>query len=241
MAVVADARVLLAAADRMAGVAQRAARGEAGRLAVGYTSSAAFHPFVSRRIRAFRRSWPGVQLALEEDSTTELVRALVEERIDAAFIRSTASALSALTVDPLFAEPMLAVLPLEHPRVQAGALETTLADLAAETFVFYRRPAGQGLYDAIIAACHHAGFSPQISQEAPRLPSTMSLVAAGLGVSIMPASMRRISVEGVAFLTLTDCPGLVAPLLLATRRRGRSPIVGQFRQGVLEAVERPLQ
>lgn len=230
-AVVADARILLAAAGRLADTAQRADRGESGRLAVGYTSSAAFNPFVPRQIREFRRDWPGVQLALEEESTTELVRALTDERLDAAFIRSTAADLSALQVDPLFDEPMVAVLPVEHPQAAYGARETRLAELAGEIFVFYRRPAGQGLYDAIIAACHQAGFSPQIGQEAPRLPSTLSLVAAGLGVSIVPAAMSRLNIEGVAYLRLTDAPRLVAPLLLATRRP-RSPIADRFRSAV---------
>jgi DNA-binding transcriptional LysR family regulator len=233
-AVVADARGLIAAAERIGETARRAARGEQGRVAVGYTSSAAFHPFVFRQVNAFRRTWPGVQLALEEDSTVELMRALSEDRLDAAFIRTLGGNPAGLLVEPLVDEGMLAALPPEHRFSLREACD--LAELAEETFVFYRRPAGQGLYDAIIAACHAAGFSPQIAQEAPRLPASLSLVAAGLGVSIVPASMRRMNMEGVSFLRLTGAPGLVAPLMLATRRGRRSPVIERFRQGVLAAV-----
>ena len=237
VAVVAEARVILAASERLPQIALRASRGEIGRLAIGYTSSAAFHPFVPRRIRAYGNAWPGVKMELEEDSTTVLVEGLKAGRLDAAFIRSVEHDPTGLRTDPLFEEPMMGVLPAGHPRAAGGAAETALADLATETFVFYRRPAGQGLYDAIIAACHHAGFSPRIGQEAPRLPSTLSLVAAGLGVSIVPASMQRMNVEGVAYLRLTDAPALVAPLLLATRQGDRSPVVDRFRREVLAAAE----
>lgn len=236
-AVAEEARSILAAADRLPQTAQRAARGETGRLAIGYTSSAAFHPFVPRRIRAFGDAWPTVRMELAEDSTTELVAALRAGRLDAAFIRSVEHDPTGLQTDPLFDEPMAAVLPAGHPRASGAETETSLASLAGETFVFYRRPAGQGLYDAIIAACHQAGFSPRIGQEASRLPSTLSLVAAGLGVSIVPASMRRMNVEGVAWLGLSDARGLAAPLLLATRRSDRSPVIARFRREVLEAAE----
>ena len=232
-AVVEEAKALLDRAGRLADVAHRAARGERGRLAVGYTSSGAFHPFVAQQIRAFRAAAPGVQLELAEDGTPELVRGLEDERLDAAFVRS-GGPLEGLLVEPLLTEPMVAALPSDHPLAAAG--DIALRDLAAETFVFYRRPTGPGLHDAIVAACLRAGFSPIVAQEAPRMSSTLGLVAAGLGVSIVPASMQRMNVEGVAFVPFRGDPGLAAPLLLVTRRRGRSAIVERFRSQVKAAV-----
>jgi DNA-binding transcriptional LysR family regulator len=122
-----------------------------------------------------------------------------------------------LTIELLAEERMLAALPAHHPRLASRPSRVALADLAEETFILYRRPTGPGLYDAIIAACRAAGFSPRIGQEAPRLLSTLSLVAAGLGVSIIPESMRRLDTEGIAYLPLPDAPDLVAPLYLAFR------------------------
>ncbi|MDE2486124.1 MAG: LysR family transcriptional regulator [Alphaproteobacteria bacterium] len=234
--VVEEARDVLARAERIRETAQRAARGEQGRLAVGYTSSAAFHPFVTQQIRAFRESRPGVLLALAEDGTPELLAALKEERLDAAFIRSTSSDVTGLSIDRLLEEKMMAAVPAGH-RLAGAHGKVALADLAEETFVFYRRPSGPGLYDAIMAACLAAGFSPNVGQEAPRLSSTLSLVASGLGVTITPASMQRMNVEGVAFVRLKGAKGLAAPLLLATRKRDRSILVERFRREVRAAAE----
>lgn len=231
--VVEEARDVLARAERIKETAQRAARGEQGRLAVGYTSSAAFHPFVTQQIRAFRESRPGVVLALAEDGTPELVHGLKEERLDAAFLRSTSLDVAGLSIEPLLEERMVAAVPTGHLLAKAG--KVALADLAEETFIFYRRPTGPGLYDAIMAACLAAGFSPTVGQEAPRMASTLSLVASGLGVAITPASMQRMNVEGVAFVRLRGAKGLVAPLLLATRKRDRSTLVDRFRREVTAA------
>ena len=103
-----------------------------------------------------------------------------------------------------------------------------LAALAAETFILYRRPLGPGLYDAIIAACQRAGYSPEIGQEAPRMLSTLSLVAAGLGVTLVPATMRRLGVEGLAYRRLDPSAELVAPLNLAYRRGESAAAVRRF-------------
>ena len=235
-AFVEEAAAVVARAARLPETARRAARGERGRIGVGFTSSSAFHPFVTRAIRAFRQERPGVLIELEEGSTGELVSALQEEHLDAAFIRSSKADAAGLRIEPLLAEAMVAALPAGHALARGERI--ALAALAGETFVLYRRPAGPGLYDAIIAACHAAGFNPEIGQEAPRLPSTLSLVAAGLGVSIVPASMRRLDSDGVAYLELDGCPELVAPLLLATRRSDRSIILRHFREQVKNGARR---
>ena len=234
--VVEEARDVLARAERIRDTAQRAARGEQGRLAVGYTSSAAFHPFVTQQIRAFRDARPGVRLDLAEEGTPELLAALKDERLDAAFIRSTSTDVAGLSLDPLLEEKMVAAVPAGH-RLAAAHSKVALAELAEETFVSYRRPSGPGLHDAIMAACLAAGFSPAVGQEAPRLSSTLSLVASGLGVAITPASMQRMNVEGVAFVRLKGTKGLVAPLLLATRKRDRAILVDRFRREVRSAAE----
>jgi DNA-binding transcriptional LysR family regulator len=84
------------------------------------------------------------------------------------------------------------------------------------------------LHDAIIAACDRAGFSPKIGQEAPRMLSTLSLVAAGLGVTVVPQSMSRLEAEGVAYRGLDPAAQLTAPLNLAYRRGDISAAVRRF-------------
>jgi DNA-binding transcriptional LysR family regulator len=222
-----EARAILARAAEAVATTKRAAQGEAGRVGIGFTSSASFHPFVPRAIRAFREAHPLVALALEESGTTELVAALRAQTIDAAFVRSPFGDSPDLTVRPLLEEPMVAALPSGHTLSTAGEA-LPLAALAGETFILYRRPVGPGLHDAIIAACDRAGFSPRIGQEAPRMLSTLSLVAAGLGVTVVPASMSRLEAEGVAYRHLDPLAQLTAPLNLAYRRDEISAAVRRF-------------
>jgi len=130
---------------------------------------------------------------------------------------------------PRYRAAMVAAFPAGHALASGPASRPlALAALAAETFILYRRPLGPGLYDAIIAACQRAGYSPQIGQEAPRMLSTLSLVAAGLGVTLIPASMQRLRVNGVAYRRLDGDAGLVAPLNLAYRRGESAAAVRRF-------------
>ena len=222
-----EAKAIIDRAAEAVAATRRAARGEAGRIGLGFTSSASFHPFVPRAIRAFREAHPLVGLALEESGTTELVDALRAETLDAAFVRSPVGASADLVVRPLLEEPMVVALPSGHPLSVIGGM-LPLADLAGETFILYRRPVGPGLHDAIIAACDRAGFSPKIGQEAPRMLSTLSLVAAGLGVTVVPQSMSRLEAEGVAYRGLDPAAQLTAPLNLAYRRGDISAAVRRF-------------
>lgn len=209
MALYEQSRELLQRADALAPTVRRHARGEAGRLAVGFTSSAALHPLVPKVLRDFRRRYPDVDVVLEEAGTGELLQSLAQERLQAAFVRAPAVHVSHLQARTLLQEPMLLALPAGDPAPR-GSLP--LARLAGVPLVLYRRPAGPGLYDTILTACHAAGFIPNVIQEAPRLTATLSLVAAGMGASIVPASMQRLRTDGIRYRGLTDCPGLLAPL-----------------------------
>ena len=230
-----EARAVLARAEAVDDTVRRTARGEQGRLAVGFTSSAALHPFVPGVLRAFRAARPGVRMELDEAGTTELVEAVRVGRLDAAFVRSPVHGVPGLVVDPVLEEPMVVALPTGHPRCRARALD--LAELATEPFILYRRLSGPGLFDAIMAACRAAGFAPVVAQEAPRMPATLSLVAAGLGLSLVPASMGRIAMEGVAYRPLRPGAGLMAPLHLVTRRGASSATAALFRVEVRRGAE----
>lgn len=230
-----EARGILAQVDGVTDVVRRAARGERGRLAIGFTSSAALHPFVPSVLRLFRETFVGVTVVLEEAGTGELLDALVHEKLDAAFIRSPLSGTQSLQDEPILVEPMLLALPTDHPLALDSGSPLPLAALATEAFVLYRRRVGLGLYDAILVACREAGFSPQVVQEAPRMTATLSLVAAGLGVSIVPASMQRLRGDGIVYRELRECQSLVAPLHLATRIDDGSAVLRRFKEMVVTA------
>jgi DNA-binding transcriptional LysR family regulator len=232
-AFLADARAILSHIDHAFATTKRTARGEQGEIAVGFTSSAPFHPFVPRIIRAYRDAFPRVSLTLEEGGTTELIDDLRNERIDAAFIRTAIANQEGIAVSELLKEAMILALPRGHVLSRnKGAL--ALRALAGETFIVYRRRSGPGLYDAILAACKAAGFSPRIGQEAPRIVSTLNLVAAGLGISLVPESLQRMHMDGVEFRRLTGTAQPIAPIYLASRRSETSASVRRF----LELVRR---
>ena len=240
-ALLAEARTILALVDRAVAAARQTAQGKRGRIAVGFTSSAPFHPFVPRVIRAFREAYPAVSLTLEENGTADLVQGLRTGRLDAAFIRSPIAG-AELIVRPLLVEEMVVALPAHHRLASRNGGGTgralPLRMLSAETFILYRRPSGPGLYDAIISACRRAGFSPNVGQEAPLIVSTLNLVAAGLGVSIVPASLYRQHLDGVVYRGIRGRPRLWAPLNLAYRLEGGSPALRQFTELILQELKR---
>ena len=233
-----EARTVLEQVERAVTATRRAGRGEAGRIGLGFTSSASFHPLVPAMVRAYRDAYPLVALSLEESGTSELVDALVQQRLDAAFVRSPIGAASGIAVHSILEEPMVAALPAGSPLARARH-PLPLAALAGEIFILYRRPLGPGLYDAIIAACQRAGYSPNIGQEAPRMLATLGLVAAGLGVTLVPQSMRRLRVHGVVYRTIEGEARLVAPLNLAYRRSETSPAARRFTALARAWLDRP--
>jgi DNA-binding transcriptional LysR family regulator len=209
------ARATMAKLEETLDATRRTARGEQGRLAVGFTSSVAFHAIVPATISRYRRLYPQVALALEQSVTADLMGALSAGRLDIAFARLPPEIPPHMKLELLQDEEMLVALPPSHPLAAGGPdIPIELSRLAEETFILYRRPSGPGLYDTIIAACRTAGFSPRIGQEAPRMLATLSLVAAGLGVSIIPASMRRIDPEGITYRKVAGAPDLIARLYL---------------------------
>jgi DNA-binding transcriptional LysR family regulator len=238
-----EARATLAQLDRLAETTRRAARGEQGRLCVGVTSTAPFHPLVPRAIRAFCDACPMVALTLEECLSNEAVERLRDGRLDVAFIRIAPAASGELSVIPLLEEVMVVALPTTHAlALREADAAISLKSLAGETFILYGPP-GTGMYDATIAACHAAGFNPRVgnlaasTQQAPRIASTLSLVSAGLGITCVPASLQRLTIDGVVYRSLAGGDYPRASLSLASRPGDPSAVVKQFIGAVRKAAK----
>lgn len=214
-----DARAILASADRAIDTARRLGRGEQGAITVGFTASAVFHPYLPRAIRAFRDRYPEVRISLTESNTVSLLRGLRENLVDVAFVRPPYLLDPEFEAERVLDEPMLIALPPDHPLSRKRSV--AIAALADQDFVLYPRPIGAGLYDAIQSACQRAGFSPRVIQEAPQMASIVSLVAAGVGISIVPAAMRHMGAEGIEYRPIKgDAPH--ALLDMAYRRHDHS-------------------
>ncbi|WP_207882155.1 LysR substrate-binding domain-containing protein [Pseudomonas sp. 30_B] len=221
-----EARLVLQQVDRAVLLARRAHQGEIGELKIGFTASAPFTSTLPRSILAFRQAYPDVHLELQELSSGQAVEALLEERVEVGLIRPIALPDSLEAVE-LFSEPLVAVLRADHPLAESNPDGLEIAALADEPFVFFPRSYGTGLYNQLIALSRQAGFSPRIAQEAGEAMTIIGLVAAGLGVSMLPASFRRTRVDGVVYRTLLD-PGATSSVWLVRRRDEHSPLAQSF-------------
>ena len=227
----AEARAILAQYDHAFETTRRAARGEQGRLCVGVTPTSAFHPIVPLIIRSFRKEFSQVSLTLEECLPKEIIEGLQNDQMDVAFLRADMAEPKGLSIRPLLAEPMVVALPSRHALARSeGAVP--LKDLVEETFVIYARQMGPAFFEATMAACRSAGFNPRLGQEAPRVTSALNLVAAGLGVCIVPASMQRMGMDGITYRRLTGTTQLKAMLNLVSRRDDHSAVVRNFLSSV---------
>ncbi len=205
--------------------ARGAASGTTGRVRVGFTESASFNPLVTSTLRSYRGAYPAVEVSLEEHPSTELAMALREGRIDVAFVRPPLRSERGLAFEALEREPLVVAVPSGHRLAAQG--DVALGELAGETFILYPRTVRPGLADEVVGACEAAGFTPKVAHYAPQLSSTINLVAASLGISIVPQSMRSLQPHVVVYLPLRGAP-LHALLGIAHRAEESSSAVLNF-------------
>jgi DNA-binding transcriptional LysR family regulator len=219
------ARVILRQVESARTGILRRIRGETGQVIVGSAGATYFHPLIPDIFREYRLKYPGVVLAPQASSTKLLLARVRAGQVDVAFIRPPTGEKDGLAIEPLVDEETVVVLPAGHPL--SNSLSVPLAALAKETFVLCSRAQNPGCHDSIVAACQRAGFTPTIGQEAPQIVSVIPLVAAGLGVSMVPRSTSRILVDGVKYLP-TEADAARSLIGLAYRRNDRSRAVQNF-------------
>jgi DNA-binding transcriptional LysR family regulator len=194
-------RQLLRDADTAAQAARRAARGETGRLAIGFIASLA-HGIVPTLLRDYRRRFPDVELILAEMDTSQQLEELRERRLDVGLMGAWLPLENAELESVVIAEePLIAALPEDHSLAQRRSLQ--LAALAHEKFVLASQQNASGYNRWLIRICEKAGFKPQIARESYRRTTTvLNYVAAGFGVTIVPAQFSRVPTSGIVFVPL---------------------------------------
>jgi DNA-binding transcriptional LysR family regulator len=230
-----DAKDILARTRQAVLNARRAASGELGTLRIGFTASASFNPFVTASIRDYREAFPDVRVELMESNTVQLLERFQSRQLDAAFIRPAPGEAGHLPCHLLQREDMLVALPAGHPLAERRLIPLTA--LRDESFILYPRRNGRALYDAIIDSCEAAGFSPRVAQEAPQMASTVTLIASGIGISIVPASMGQLLAQGVTYRRLRG-PAPSAELSLVHQTETAQEVTTAFTQMVLDRAER---
>ncbi|WP_085585403.1 MULTISPECIES: LysR family transcriptional regulator [unclassified Pseudomonas] len=231
-----EARLALAQVDKAADVARRAQLGELGELKIGFTSSAPFNSTIPQAIFAFRQRFAAVHLKLREMSSTMVADALLDESIEVGIMRPLAGLPDSLSVVELTREPLVAVLSAKHPLASGSEDGLFLSALALEPFVFFPRSYGSGLYAQLLSLARDAGFSPHFAQEAGEAMTIIGLVAAGLGVSVLPASFQRMRIDGVVYRPLLD-PAAVSAVWLVQRKDQKSPMAKAFVELLTRKVE----
>jgi DNA-binding transcriptional LysR family regulator len=229
----ADARAILAHAEQAAVTARRAQRGEAGELRVGFTFSTPFTPLFAKVIKQYRQRYPHVALTLHEMATLHQLQAIEARQLDLGFIRTPEVTVpDSVALHTLRTDPLLLILPSDSPL--AHKRKVKVRDLAGVPFVMYPKEAGTGIYYQIFRLCRAAGFVPHIAMEAGEASTIIGLVAAGIGVSVLPSPFRSIHMEGVVYRPLDDEAASTA-LLLAQRQDDAGPLVEAFVQLAAQA------
>ncbi|MET3477923.1 LysR family transcriptional regulator [Variovorax atrisoli] len=216
----AEALRMLQDMDAMKQRMTRVAKGQAGWLAVGFTSSAAAHRFMPDALREFRRAYPDVELQLREDNAAELTEALAAGRLHCGLLRVPVARPEGLLFETLLREPVLVAMPSDHRLARGRDKDSRalpLARLCEEGIILVRRPGAPGLYADLLALCHAKGLRPRVVAEVDRMMTNLNLVAAGVGLSVVPASMHGVHAHAIAYARLADGGQLDAPLTLVSR------------------------
>jgi len=222
-ALLAEGRHVLADFDNATKAAQRAARGETGSLTVAFAASVMFLS-LPRIIRRFRAQFPSVRLELRELPTGSQIVALRNGELDIGFLREPPPD-AELTTETVMREELLLALSKRHALASRKRLR--LIDVANEDFVLFPRDLAPGLHAHVLAVCAEAGVHPRIVQTSRELYTTVSLVEAGLGVTIIPASVRQMGWRGVRYYPIRS-PSAVTRIDAAWRSDNASPILPAF-------------
>lgn len=229
-----DSRQILTQVDDAAARAARLHQGQTGELRVGFTSSAPFIKAVSDTLSTFRRRYPDVHLQTREINTREQIAPLHEGTLDLGLMRNTALP-DTLAWEVILREPLLAMVPHDHPLAAQPAV--TLGELAKEPFVFFDPHVGTGLYDDILGLLRRYGLVPRIAQEVGEAMTIIGLVAAGLGVSILPASFCRVQLSEMRWLPIAEADAVSQMWLVWSKHHEQGAAALHFKRQLLESVK----
>lgn len=220
--------------DQAVEAGRRISRGEQGQLVIGFVSSAAYSvlPLILQR---FRADFPAIALTLQELTTNVQLQQLQDNRLDIGFVRPhlETTAVGLLSYQPILKEPFMVALAEGHHL--AGQEQVAIADLASESFIIFPRSRAPGLYDQIISLCQQGNFSPRVVQEAVQMQTIVSLVAAGIGVALVPQSLNNLQRVGVVYRPLIESTPQAA-IALVWRTADRSPTVQHFLATAIQTV-----
>jgi DNA-binding transcriptional LysR family regulator len=218
-----DTRAVLAQLDAAVATARRLDAGQTGNLRINFVGSALLS-IVPELVQRFRAAHPLVEIELHERSTVEQLRAVKSGAVDIGLIRPPIEPDDELDVEVVLRERTVAALPANHEL--ARLRRTPLRRLAAEPLVLFPRDEAPGFHDLLLSSLIGTGTNPRVAQYAPEMQTIIGLVAAGIGVSLVPACVERLALAGVAYRPVIGAPA--AELAAITRAGEESPLVRAF-------------
>jgi DNA-binding transcriptional LysR family regulator len=218
-----DARAVLAAADTMRKRAREAAQGLMGSLSIGFISLPAYS-FLPTTLRGFTEDYQRVKVSLQEGTTDQILHDVESGSIDVGMVFRTPDLPGALSSKLVQAEPLIIALPESHPL--AGSSRIALEKLSDERFLGFERHQGPLMFDAIVATCMRHGFSPKLFP-ARQMHTIVSLVSGGIGVALVPGSVKALHREGVVYRGMRGEKTIVETVAV-WRRADDSPLVKAF-------------
>ncbi len=226
-----ETRQILHKASQAVEMARQVARGENGRLTVGFSGFATYS-LLPKVLRIFREQFPLVELELEEMTSSAQVQALQNRQIHLGLMIPPIPD-TELVQEPILHEPLVVILPETHPL--ATQPELKLSALANESFILVSRHLEPGYYDLCISLFQQAGFSPKVVQKASQKQTILGLVSAGMGVSLAPASIRNIHRTGVIYTTLSPL-NVEVELVAVWRQDETSTVLQTFVRVIREII-----
>lgn len=225
-----EVRAALARIENGRTRAQQAGRGEAGTLTVGFISIADYG-VLPPALKAFRARYPLVDVQLHELTTDAQIRELRAARLDLGIALGPVAETD-LAFGLIHSETLVLAAPASRDFAAGAALD--LRQLAGEPFIVPPRELAPGLHDLIVRVCHDAGFTPRITQRARQMQTVIGLVAADMGVALVPASMRQLQRRGVHYHPLQGRHDTL-DIGTLTRSADDRPLVHHFARALAEA------
>ena len=229
----AEARHVLEQTERTVRAVQRATRGEVGQLTIGFVPSADLD-ILPRVLSRWRMRFPHVEIELHAMLSGPQVEALRDGRIQVGFLRLPVDG-GGLAIETIQRERLVVALPENHPLARRASVQ--LADLQHDGMIMFPRWMAPSYYDLLVSVCRHAGFTPRVLHETENMQTNLGLVAAGLGISLHPASIRNLQRAGVVYRALV--PALPIEMAVAYARDDRSATLQAFLDVLSEVARGP--
>lgn len=218
-----EAYAIMSSIDSAVNKTRKAEKGESGELVLGFSSNS-MYDVLPEILKQFYQSYPSINIIVKQMSTSEQVQALNEQKIQIGLLCPPIDKTN-LFIKDIHEQNFISVIPENH-FLDDGRSIVNVRDLNKLPFIMTPRSIGPGYYDSVINICFESGFSPNIIQEAADLHTCISLVSTGMGVSLVPASLKQYQKKGVVFKNIDTIKN--TRIALAWKQDNTSNVLNHF-------------